>query len=861
MVSNVTELPLWMPDRYKPPPVLKLLSRLPRYGYTRDISSALFDDLNENDNDYIWGIAIFPCCLLLFLLVWCVLLLFFKFHSDSWASGCLARPMAPSYEFHSIQGRNVTGRGRQEVDDDTSSTSVSSGSCGSISSELSMDSSIFRADPTAYEELTMSVIAREQKRDPTLRKMQKKKPQNYSTTTNGRLTLVTMLDHCKDQERGSCPQFRVYIPPSLRLQLLRTYHKCLVSPDNVSNANTMIYEFFTWKEIKRDVSSYFTCYKRYMRQGGDGAVLRFGNYEELDDNAPITLDVIAQEQKEDTQLAFMMKRAPSVFSSATNGSIQLITARGKDNKYRIVIPTSLQAKVLKTYHDCLVNPTKDSNFKRVLYVHFTWNGIHKDVEKYIINEGLTEEMKLRNCQRTGIDDSSPCPGSETIDCDSVGIFHIEREKDPSSVYRPIGLDEIATEQKKDRELRRLKKEEPFVFSTVRYGDTLLTTAQNFRDNKYRIVIPRRLQRRMLRTYQDCLLNPTPDRNFDTLLYNHFTWNGIHDDVDYFVKNCGHFPEREPAKCENETCDSLRTLEKQFGKKPGGPIQSDVHHSDCTQQDEKVEEKMKWIRTIFLICGVLMITSSVVFFEHGVSKVFVSIIDIQDGLQQTEYMANSALSATEYFSEIQPKVRDIARVIGTFNTSQIQCFPATTQSSLGEFELQLQNSTHDIGTLIRDTAVRVTLELRGIELDLERMIDLVQSLDATLEDFKTYIEVLKILVILLDIVVISLMIACILAWIGEQHLLPLCVRKTIITPLFVTLLILFWALSTAVLVAAMLGSDVCSKPDESATALVMGIQNELSPLTFMLIIHYLTVSSCCLDGMPEFGSSICGATNL
>ena len=77
-----------------------------------------------------------------------------------------------------------------------------------------------------------------------------------------------------------------------------------------------------------------------------------------------------------------------------------------------------------------------------------------------------------------------------------------------------------------KELRQLKKEEPFVFSTVRYGNTLLTTAQNFRDNKYRIVIPTSLQGRMLLTYRECLLNPTPDRNFDTLLYNHFTVSDV-----------------------------------------------------------------------------------------------------------------------------------------------------------------------------------------------------------------------------------------------------------------------------------------------------------------------------------------------
>ena len=583
----------------------------------------------------------------------------------------------------------------------------------------------------------MAIIAREQKKDATLAREKQRAGNNkkgkglFSTTTNGKIVLVTQRVSEEDRSFSSNEDvdnglYRVYIPPNLRLQLLRTYHDCLVHPDEVSNPNTMIYEFFTWNGIRRDAKRYVKRYRQSMGRGDNAALVRYDtgstngdgyDSEEEDNNdgspTPITLDVIAREQKADPHLTQMMARAPSIFSTATNGSIQLITARGADTKYRIVIPTSLQAKVLRTYHDCLVNPTEENNFEKVLYVHFTWNGIHKDVDEYVANEGLTEEMRLRgkshgnggsgsvgtngsksrrspkgreksrrSNQSVGSEDDysqsrSSSQGrrdggrrrgkGERIDTgisiksedhyDNKSYATVEDDEEEfngdttdnisgSNNSKPIGLDEIAKEQKKDRELRQLKKEEPFVFSTVRYGKTLLTTAQNFRDNKYRIVIPRSLQGRMLLTYKECLLNPTPDRNFDTLLYNHFTWNGIHDDVDYFVKNHGRVPKKEDDT--SETGEWI-PLVKQMGKKSSSQQSKNMENDRSKRRrkdvlrcedpeyvewqldNERFDAKMKKIRISFLVCGLFMIISSILFFEMGVNRFFNSLDDAQVGL--------------------------------------------------------------------------------------------------------------------------------------------------------------------------------------------------------------------------------------
>jgi hypothetical protein len=589
---------------------------------------------------------------------------------SSFLSGYLEPPDESALDHHH-------DKVRQEQDDDETSSTHSSGDRSQESREeiMSIDSTVFWKDPLeAYgEELNMAIIAREQKRDEELARNKRRYPEEFSTTTNGRITLVTTPDRDSSQN-GEDALFRVYIPRSLRLRLLRTYHDSIVYPDDVNNPQTMIYEFFTWNGIRRDVRRYLERYRASMERGENSALALVeydgDDADSIDSADPITLDVIAYEQAADEELQRMMHKAPTVFSTATNGSIQLVTARGKDKKYRIVIPRKLQPKVLKTYHDSLINPTPENNFEKVLYVHFTWNGIHGDVDDYVREGGLTQEMLERDpeaCERREarrrrreakarleeeghISNKKKRPKDRLRKADEDRIESGEQHEDDESYLeeseassKPIGLDEIAREQKKDKELRHLKKEEPFVFSTVRYGNTLLTTAQNFRDNKYRIVIPRSLQGRMLMTYKECLLNPTPDRNFDTLLYNHFTWNGIHDDVDYFVKSQGRVPKKED---ESQTSDLMRPLKLLKTPKEGKP--NNNHHNASPRKErqrlddaaaerfeaeyDKFDRKLRRIRIAFLLSGFLMILSSILFLEKGVKLVFESVNDASDGLQ-------------------------------------------------------------------------------------------------------------------------------------------------------------------------------------------------------------------------------------
>ena len=204
------------------------------------------------------------------------------------------------------------------------------------------------------------------------------------------------------------------------------------------------------------------------------------------------------------------------------------------------------------------------------------------------------------------------------------------------------------------------------------------------------------------------------------------------------------------------------------------------------------------------------------------------------------MATPAIFKAGDYIETQPDTLEAAKSIGTWNSSQ-WCTPIDPQSPISDFAVSVNNSTYTIGTTLRDVAIRAELEMEDIKHGFEQLGDFVRNADATLEDIKTYIAVAKVLVIFIDILVIALMIQCILAWMGEHHFIPKRVRKTVIIPIFVALVIIFWIFSTLILSGAMVGSDFCSTPDESVISLITGFQGQLSPSVSMLMMYYVTVS--------------------
>lgn len=207
-----------------------------------------------------------------------------------------------------------------------------------------------------------------------------------------------------------------------------------------------------------------------------------------------------------------------------------------------------------------------------------------------------------------------------------------------------------------------------------------------------------------------------------------------------------------------------------------------------------------------------------------------------GHQYVDDVSKKVLSVTGDYLEAQAGIQAQAKEIGTFESTE-WC-PASPVTD--NYPQQVRNSTYNIGISLRDAALRIETEVNNIENDVEAVISQISVADEKLDEFKTYINIAKVIVIFIDIIVLSLMISCVMAWMEKHHFLSIVVRNTIIIPTFIVLLLIFWVFTTVSLLGAMAGADFCFSPDETALAVILRNQDKMSSVFFTFLVYYVTV---------------------
>jgi hypothetical protein len=212
------------------------------------------------------------------------------------------------------------------------------------------------------------------------------------------------------------------------------------------------------------------------------------------------------------------------------------------------------------------------------------------------------------------------------------------------------------------------------------------------------------------------------------------------------------------------------------------------------------------------------------------------------LKLIENVLRQGLTASNQYLETQADIQDRAKQIGLYNTSS-WC-PNDVNNA---FALQVRDQTYDVGISLRDASLKAESTVKGVQSDLNQMLDKVAAADKNINEIDAYMKIAKIIVIIIIMIVLCMMIACILAWMDKLHMVPVLMGNTFIIPTFVVLLILFWCFITLALIGSMAGSDYCTMPDENTVNILVENRSSLSPLMFLALMYYIT--GCMPERMP------------
>jgi len=153
----------------------------------------------------------------------------------------------------------------------------------------------------------------------------------------------------------------------------------------------------------------------------------------------VNIKGIAQEQNMDIDLKAEVKLHSKMFCSKQVGECAVILAKGRDEKYRIVVPKSLRGDILKLHHECLVNPTAVSNFDTDVYDTFTWNGIHQDVKQYVEKARREEARREKENAQRNANKVIPigCISSQSNHNESVQVIPVINDEVKKKWWKPL----------------------------------------------------------------------------------------------------------------------------------------------------------------------------------------------------------------------------------------------------------------------------------------------------------------------------------------------------------------------------------------------------------------------------------------
>jgi transposase InsO family protein len=105
--------------------------------------------------------------------------------------------------------------------------------------------------------------------------------------------------------------------------------------------------------------------------------------------SPINFRLIHREQEKDSEIRKLQEEVPQRFSQMfedvghKEGEDPVITLKSPtDSKERILVPKTLQGKLLQWYHTMLVHPGV-TRLYNTLHQHFTWKSMRSDIQKYL----------------------------------------------------------------------------------------------------------------------------------------------------------------------------------------------------------------------------------------------------------------------------------------------------------------------------------------------------------------------------------------------------------------------------------------------------------------------------------------------
>lgn len=272
--------------------------------------------------------------------------------------------------------------------------------------------------------------------------------------------------------------------------------------------------------------------------------------------------------------------------------------------------------------------------------------------------------------------------------------------------------------------------------------------------------------------------------------------------------------------EEEPADGYPLLVSEHSRK--GP--------EATKRAKKFQRTVRANRAAFVLSGVAVIVSSILFLTNGIKSFQGSLVSVNDGLELVQKTAARAADVTNGFLEDKNSLGDVFQQTQQ-DTRQDVCagdslVAAKIRSEVSDFSSELSK----LGSTIDDT-------FGSVADDLQTVVNLLDGAEGQLSSADIFLYIAIAVISLLLVIILAMLVVTYFSARDISNGCTKLVTNAILWPVFVFFLLFAWIFSLLFLVTSLAGSDFCYDPDRIVNGFLEKHQDQFNSVIFGLAIYY------------------------
>lgn len=264
--------------------------------------------------------------------------------------------------------------------------------------------------------------------------------------------------------------------------------------------------------------------------------------------------------------------------------------------------------------------------------------------------------------------------------------------------------------------------------------------------------------------------------------------------------------------------------------------SSTANDDIAKAETKFTRQIWFVRSMFVLSGIIVIISGGLFYGKGVVSFRNSIDEVRQGIDLVQTAAYKTIELTDGLLLAE---RDLDDEMEPSREVAAEREDGSICGLDSELSVSIRNVYDELSTNVDEFKGMLEGSLASFGDDLRSLVSLTEEIDSSLDQADIFFYILIAISVIIIGLIAAMLVGVFFAWKGINNCFTIAIRYAIIWPLFIFVLILSWIFATLFLVASLAGADFCISPDQYVQSLLNRNADEFDGIIFGFVLYYIS----------------------